>query len=160
VDDVKNDAAQSDTGYPMKAVGALKASGALKDVSLGVVRFEEPGLKIIRFVSAEPKQQVKFDRIRLLRDDETRVTESKSVVKKPVAPAPLKPSGKSAKSAWNSQDEWNQDRPGFEWVFPFIDQNCDGQIDPTEYRALQQYKKKHGKAWKDLARKDLETTRL
>ena len=40
----------------------------LKDVSLGVVRFEESGLKMIRFVSAVPKQQLNFDRIRLLKD--------------------------------------------------------------------------------------------
>jgi len=155
VDDVKNDAAQSDTGYPMKTVGTLGASDTLKDVSLGVIRFEEPGLKIIRFVSVEPKQQVKFDRVRLLRDDEALVTESKPLVKKTVAPAPPKPSGKSPRKVWDSQDEWNRDRPGFEWAFPFIDQNRDGQIDPTEYQALQRYKKKHGKAWKDRARKEL-----
>jgi len=155
VDDVKNDAAQADTGYPMKTVGTLGASDTLKDVSLGVIRFEEPGLKIIRFVSVEPKQQVNFDRIQLLRDDEALVTESKPLVKKTVAPAPPKPSGKSPRKVWDSQDEWNQDRPGFEWAFPFIDQNRDGQIDPTEYQALQRYKKKHGKAWKDRARKEL-----
>ncbi len=66
VDDVKNDAAQSDTGYPMKEVGTLKASPGLLDVALGVARFDKPGLKIIRFVSISPKQVVKFDRIRLL----------------------------------------------------------------------------------------------
>ena len=74
VDDVKNDAAQADAGYPMKKVGTVKASNKLEDISLGVVRFDEPGLKIIRFVSAAPKLRVSFDRIRLLKDDDVRVT--------------------------------------------------------------------------------------
>ncbi|MDP6524783.1 MAG: sulfatase [Kiritimatiellia bacterium] len=142
VDDVKNDAAQADTGYPMKAVGTLKASGALEDVSLGVVLFDEPGLKIFRFVSAVPKQQVKFDRIRLVKDSEARVTESKPLVKKTVAPSAPKPGGKSQKNVWNSQEEWNQERPGFEWAFPFIDQNNDGKIDSSEYETLQSFKRK------------------
>ena len=163
VDDVKNEAAQSDSGYPMKTVGILEASDRFEDVSLGVVRFEEPGLKIIRFVSSAHKQQIKFDRIQLLKDDRAQVTESKPAavaipaVVEPAAPAPSKPIGKSAKNAWGSEDEWNQDRPGFEWAFPFADQNRDGQIDPTEYKALQQYKKKHGKAWKDQAKEDLKS---
>jgi len=87
VDDVKNDAAQADTGYPMKNVCTFESPDAFKDVSLGVVRFDEPGLKIIRFVSAVPKQQVKFDRIRLVEDSEARVTESKPFVKKTVVPS-------------------------------------------------------------------------
>ena len=163
VDDVKNDAAQSDAGYPMKTVGTLAASGALEDVSLGVVRFEQPGLKIIRFVSGARKQQVKFDRIRFLRDDAAQVTEAPvavekpaSAVEKPVVPAAPKPSGKSQKTSWHSQAEWNRDRPGFEWAFPFVDQNRDGTIDLPEYKGLQQYKKKHGATWKDQARKELE----
>ena len=156
VDDVKNDAAQADTGYPMKTVGTLEASDTLKDVSLGVVRFDAAGLKIIRFVSAVPKQQVKIDRIRLLRDDTAPVAEPKPAVKTPVVPAPPKASGQSEKNTWNSQAEWSRERPGFEWAFPFVDRNRDGKIDPTEYKALQQYKKKHGKTWKNQARKELE----
>jgi arylsulfatase A-like enzyme len=69
VDAVTNDTAQSDAGYPMKTVGMLGPSDGLVDVSLGVVRFDEPGLKIIRFVSATHKQQLRFDRLRLLKDD-------------------------------------------------------------------------------------------
>lgn len=159
VDDVKNDAAQADAGYPMKTVGTLKASGALEDVSLGVVRFDEPGLKIIRFVSTAPKLQVTFDRIRLLKDDDARVTESKPLVNKKIVPTPRKSGGKSQKKTWDSQTEWSQERPGFEWAFPFIDQNRDGKIDSAEYKALQQYKRKHGKAWRDEARKELEGVR-
>lgn len=66
VDDVKNDAAQADTGYPMRAVGTLEESSELRDVAFGTAKFDQPGLKIVRFVSNEPKQVVKFDRIRLL----------------------------------------------------------------------------------------------
>jgi hypothetical protein len=67
VDDVRNDAAQADAGYPMKRIGTLKPSKKLTDVSIGEVRFEQPGLKIIRFVT-EKKQEVKFDRLRLFKD--------------------------------------------------------------------------------------------
>ena len=67
VDDVRNDAAQADAGYPMKRIGTLKPSKKLTDVSIGKVRFEKPGLKIIRFVT-EKKQEVKFDRLRLFKD--------------------------------------------------------------------------------------------
>jgi len=159
VDDVKNDAAQADAGYPMKTVGTLDPSAALADVSLGVVRFDEPGLKIIRFVSAVPKQQVKFDRIRLLRDDKAPVAESKPSVKKTIAPTVQKPSAQARDIKWASPEEWSRDKPGLEWLFPFIDQNRDGKIDSTEYEALQQFKKKHGKAWKNQARKELESAR-
>ena len=67
VDDVRNDAAQADAGYPMKRIGTLKPTRKLTDVSIGEVRFEQPGLKIIRFVT-EKKQEVKFDRLRLFKD--------------------------------------------------------------------------------------------
>jgi len=66
VDDVKNDAAQADGGYPMKRIGSLESSPTLADVSMGVVHFEKPGLKIIRFETKQ-KQEVKLDRLRLLK---------------------------------------------------------------------------------------------
>lgn len=67
VDDVKNDATQADAGYPMKRIGTLKPSQKLADVSIGGVQFDEPGLKIIRFVT-DQKQKVHLDRLRLLKD--------------------------------------------------------------------------------------------
>ena len=67
VDDVKNDAAQADAGYPMKRICTLKPSQKLTDVSMGVVHFKKPGLKIIRFVTKQ-KQEVKLDRLRLLKE--------------------------------------------------------------------------------------------
>ncbi|MEO0416496.1 MAG: sulfatase-like hydrolase/transferase, partial [Verrucomicrobiota bacterium] len=69
VDDVKNDAKQSDAGYPMAAVGSVPASSKVEDVSVGIVHFDAPGFKIIRFVSTQPKQRVKFDRLRVERVD-------------------------------------------------------------------------------------------
>tara|TARA_B100001057_G_scaffold358918_1_gene361090 strand:+ start:2099 stop:3952 length:1854 start_codon:yes stop_codon:yes gene_type:complete len=67
IDDVKNDAAQADTGYPMKRISTLKPAKKLTDVSIGVVHFKKPGLKIIRFETKQ-KQEVKLDRLRLLKD--------------------------------------------------------------------------------------------
>ncbi len=66
VDDVKNDAAQADVGYPMKRICTLEPSKKLTDVSIGEIHFAQPGLKIIRFAT-EKKQEVKFDRLRLLK---------------------------------------------------------------------------------------------
>lgn len=39
-----------------------------------------------------------------------------------------------------SRDEWNKAKPGWEWLFPLIDTNQDGQIDVEEYVAFQVYK--------------------
>jgi len=66
VDDVVDVAAQADTGYPMKTVGTVEpGSGGLKDVSFGTVTFDQPGLKLIRFMSGVSKQRLQVDRIRL-----------------------------------------------------------------------------------------------
>ena len=67
VDDVRNDAAQADTGYPMKTVGKIElGSDGLKEVSIGAVFFDQPGLKLIRFMSNVPKQRLQIDRIQLI----------------------------------------------------------------------------------------------
>ncbi len=42
-----------------------------------------------------------------------------------------------------SQDEWNAEKHGWEWLFPIIDKNADGQINPNEYAAFQEYKKQN-----------------
>jgi hypothetical protein len=62
--------------------------------------------------------------------------------------------GRARKTSWDSQEEWNRDKPTVEWIFPFIDKNSDGKIDSDEYQAIQDYKKKHGD-WQDRARKEL-----
>ncbi len=39
-----------------------------------------------------------------------------------------------------SPTEWNKGRPSWEWLFPVIDTNKNGQIDTKEYDAFQEYK--------------------
>ncbi len=41
------------------------------------------------------------------------------------------------------RDEWNAGKPGWEWLFPFIDTTGDGTIDKAEYDAFQLYKAEH-----------------
>ena len=52
---------------------------------------------------------------------------------------------------WKSQDDWNSDKKGWEWLFPHIDTDADGQISADEYRAFQQFKSEH-EHWEDLLR--------
>jgi hypothetical protein len=66
VDDIVDDAAQTNTGYPMTTVGKVKAgSGEFEDHLIGSATFDAPGLKILRFQSLVPKQQLRLDRILL-----------------------------------------------------------------------------------------------
>jgi Ca2+-binding EF-hand superfamily protein len=60
----------------------------------------------------------------------------------------------SRKTSWDSQEDWNRDKPTVQWIFPFIDKNDDGRIDSEEYQAIQEYKKQHTD-WQDRARKEL-----
>jgi len=46
-------------------------------------------------------------------------------------------------AGWNSRDEWNRSKPGYEWAFDAIDADGDGQISPAEYREFQAFKQKH-----------------
>jgi hypothetical protein len=62
--------------------------------------------------------------------------------------------GQSRKTSWDSREEWNRDKPTMEWIFPFIDKNSDGKIDSGEYRAIQEYKKRHAD-WQSRARMEL-----
>ena len=65
--------------------------------------------------------------------------------------------GAASKASWDSQEEWNRDKPTMKWIFPFIDKNSDGKIDTDEYQAIQEYKKKH-RDWQNQARKELGLT--
>jgi len=51
-------------------------------------------------------------------------------------------------AGWNSRDEWNQSKPGYEWVFDAIDEDQDGRVSPDEYREFQAFKQKH-KDWQE-----------
>ena len=46
-------------------------------------------------------------------------------------------------AGWNSRDEWNQAKRGYEWAFDAIDEDQDGRISPDEYREFQAFKQKH-----------------
>lgn len=66
VDAIVDDATQADTGYPMTAVGTVNpGSDELEDKIIGTVTLDSPGLKILRFQSLVPKQQMRIDRILL-----------------------------------------------------------------------------------------------
>jgi hypothetical protein len=44
---------------------------------------------------------------------------------------------------WASREEWARTKPGWDWLFPFIDTDKDGKISGAEYAAFQKYKKEH-----------------
>ncbi|MBN8422548.1 MAG: FAD-dependent oxidoreductase [Verrucomicrobia bacterium] len=44
---------------------------------------------------------------------------------------------------WESKEAWSEAKPGWEWLFPFIDTGKDGKISRQEHEAFQAYKKQH-----------------
>lgn len=44
---------------------------------------------------------------------------------------------------WSSREEWNNSKPGWEWLFPFIDKDKDGKLSAREYGDFQEYKKQY-----------------
>jgi arylsulfatase A-like enzyme len=54
---------------------------------------------------------------------------------------------------WKSQDEWDQQKKGWEWLFPHIDTDSDGKISEEEYRVFQKFKAKHDDWEKSLRKK-------
>jgi len=72
VADVVDDAAQADADYPMKNIGTVETgkngSGPFRDVSFNTFTFDQPGLKLVRFMSNVPKQRLQVDRIQLRRE--------------------------------------------------------------------------------------------
>lgn len=44
---------------------------------------------------------------------------------------------------WESKEAWSEAKPGWEWLFPFIDTSKDGKISTTEHAAFQAYKKQN-----------------
>jgi hypothetical protein len=43
----------------------------------------------------------------------------------------------SSTREWSSRSEWGCDRPGFDWLFPFIDRDRDENISAVEYTAFE-----------------------
>jgi len=69
--DVVDDAAQADAEYPMRTIGVIEGERAkvvFRSAVLGEVAFDQPGLKLIRFMSNVPKQRLQVDRIQLRRE--------------------------------------------------------------------------------------------
>lgn len=66
---------------------------------------------------------------------------------------------KAGTNSWASVDAWNRTKPGYEWLFAFIDTSRDGQVTPAEYSSLQQFKKTHGNSWQDRAKEELKATK-
>ncbi|WP_395742502.1 FAD-dependent oxidoreductase [Prosthecobacter sp.] len=66
----------------------------------------------------------------------------------------LKPKGGGVTTGeWESKEAWSEAKPGWEWLFPFIDTNKDGKISKAEHEAFQEYKKQHPAWMKELKEK-------
>jgi FAD-dependent oxidoreductase family protein len=44
---------------------------------------------------------------------------------------------------WESLEEWSEAKPGWEWLFPFVDKDGDGKISVKEHAAFQEYKREN-----------------
>jgi len=51
--------------------------------------------------------------------------------------------GAVAPGEWESREAWNEAKPGWEWLFPFVDKDKNGKISKDEHEAFQEYKKQH-----------------
>ena len=99
---------------------------------------ESAGVAAAMAVDAEiPVQDVPYDKLRQKLDD------LEQTLDRIPAQDPIKP-GQAVR--WKSQEQWNQQKPGYEWLFPHIDTNADGQISAEEYEAFQKLKAKN-KDW-------------
>ena len=57
---------------------------------------------------------------------------------------------------WNSRQDWNESKPGWEWLFPFIDKDRDGKISAAEHEEFQKYKAEHPDWRKELKAESAE----
>ncbi len=53
---------------------------------------------------------------------------------------------------WATQADWNKQKAGYEWLFPFIDTNSDGKVTQKEYTHFQNFKKQSNN-WQTDVRK-------
>lgn len=61
--------------------------------------------------------------------------------------------GGATQTEWNSRQEWAATKPGWDWLFPFLDKNTDGKISAAEHAAFQVYKAEHPDWQKQLKEK-------
>lgn len=99
---------------------------------------ESAGVAAAMAVDAEiPVQDVPYNKLRQKLEDLDQTLDRKTP-------------GKSA--LWKSQDEWNKQKKGWEWLFPHIDTDSDGQVSAEEYNAFQKFKAEHDD-WEESLRK-------
>ena len=107
---------------------------------------ESAGVAAAMAVDAEiPVQDVPYKKLRQKLDD---LDQTLDRIQGPIKDQ--KTQGTSGQ--WKSQEAWDKQKKGWEWLFPHIDTDSDGQISAEEYNAFQKYKAKH-KNWEDSLRK-------
>ena len=107
---------------------------------------ESAGVAAAMAVDAEiPVQDVPYKKLRQKLDDLNQTLDR--------IQGPVKDQQKPGKSAsWKSQDEWNMQKEGWEWLFPHIDTDSNGQISAEEYKAFRKFKAEHND-WIEVLRK-------
>ena len=107
---------------------------------------ESAGVAAAMAVDADiPVQDVPYDKLRKKLDAlDQKLERVQEPIKDQQKPATL--------LRWKSQDEWNTQKKGWEWLFPRIDTNSDGQISAAEYKVFQQFKAKHDN-WEEALKK-------
>jgi arylsulfatase A-like enzyme len=114
---------------------------------------ESAGVAAAMAVDAEiPVQDVPYKQLRQKLDDLDQTLDR--------IQGPVKDQQEPGKSAsWKSQDEWNMQKKGWEWLFPHIDTDSDGQISAEEYQAFRKFKAEHNDWVEVLRKKEARTPR-
>lgn len=114
---------------------------------------ESAGVAAAMAVDAEiPVQDVPYKKLRQKLDDLDQTLDR--------IQGPVKDQQEPGKSAsWKSQDEWNMQKKGWEWLFPRIDTDSDGQISAEEYQAFRKFKAEHNDWVEVLRKKEARTPR-
>ena len=114
---------------------------------------ESAGVAAAIAVDAEiPVQDVPYKKLRQKLDDLDQTLDR--------IQGPVKDQQEPGKSAsWKSQDEWNMQKKGWEWLFPHIDTDSDGQISAEEYQAFRKFKAEHNDWVEVLRKKEARTPR-
>ena len=107
---------------------------------------ESAGVAAAMAVDAEiPVQDVPYKKLRQKLEDLDQTLDR--------IQGPIQDQKKPDQSArWKSQDDWDKQKKGWEWLFPHIDTDSDGQISAEEYNAFQKFKAEHDD-WEELLRK-------
>jgi len=107
---------------------------------------ESAGVAAAMALDAEiPVQDVPYNQLRKKLDDLDQVLER---VQQPEETKTV---------LWQSQDEWNQQKKGWEWLFSHIDTDSDGLISAEEYGAFQKFKMEQDEWEKALRKKGIDS---